>query len=307
MFRLPNAPSPQAETHELADFVEWQAWRDGSASLRNTNAVVDRLNDNFNNLGCWDDSDQSADQLDEVFLELERRSVACNGGYPFDLQMNGTVLSHLAAMDGASATTYRFLLLATRLNMKNERVHSAMDGTALMEELGACIMRNYLGHERAESFVFGTSAEGGFPKHVDDLCRVLGEGGGYSPADPGRVRAMDAKIDAVSWIPFTDRNPGKLIVFTQCKTGTNWRGYLGDLQPEAFMQTWTRDRVLNLRPLRAFCVSEALDRSRWIETSAQGGLFLDRCRLVDFANPLDSALCERMKRWTNAAFMYVTQ
>lgn len=59
MFRLPNAPSPRAETHEIADFVEWCAWRDGKCSARAANLAIDQVDDNFENDGCNDDSDET--------------------------------------------------------------------------------------------------------------------------------------------------------------------------------------------------------------------------------------------------------
>ena len=198
MFRLPNAPSPRADIHELADFVEWQAWKDGSISLRAANSAVNRLDDNFHNDGCRDDSDATADFMDDVFLELERRNAACNGGYPFQFERNGTVFLHLPENLSDSAITYRFLLMATRLNMATQNVHAELNGTFLMEELGASVMRNYLGSARAESYLFGTSESVSFPDHVNSLCQAMGEGGGFSPADPGRLRAKDAKVDVVS-------------------------------------------------------------------------------------------------------------
>jgi hypothetical protein len=302
MFRLPHAPSPRAEIHELADFIEWCAWRDGQCSARAANMALDQVNDNFDNQGCDDDSDETGRNLEEVFVELERRVKACGGGYPFQLDRVGSVLTHLRKADNSRCAIYHYLLLSTRLDMKDNREHGDIDGADLLERLAAHVMRNYLGPERARSEVFGTSTQGSFAEKVDALCLALSEGGGFKQWDRGRVYANDAKLDVVTWIPFSDGHPGKLIVFTQCKTGSTWRNRLGDLNPEAFLKTWTQHRCVSLTPLRAFCVSEAASQSRWTEITAQAGIFLDRCRIIDFAHNLDAALLKNLKRWTMEAF-----
>ncbi len=305
MFRLPNAPSAQAETHELADFVEWCAWRDGRSSARAVNMALDQVDDNFTNDGCNDDSDENGQKLEEVFCEFERREKACGGGYPFKLDRTGSVLTHLGSVGGPRCAIYHYLLLSTRLDMKNNRRHADIDGTHLMEHLSAHVMSNYVGGTRAISKVFGTARKGGFPDKVNALCKSLEEGGGFKHWDRGRVWANDAKLDVVTWIPFSDGHPGKLIVFTQCKTGSTWRDHLGDLNPEAFFKTWTQHRCVTLTPMRAFCVAEATSQSRWTEISSQAGIFLDRCRLVDFAHGLGASTLRLLNRWTKAAYRSV--
>jgi hypothetical protein len=303
MFHLPNSPSPRAESHELADFIEWCAWRDGRSSARAVNTVLNQMDDNLDNEGCDDDSDRTSDDLEDVFLEIERRARACGGGYPFDLDHSGNILSHCKG-DDPRHVIYRYLLLGTRLDMKNNRVHAGINGTELLEYLGEQVMRNYLGGERAKSEVFGTAQRSSFRQRVDDLCAFLGEGGGFKKNNGGKVRAKDAKLDVFTWIPFSDKNPGKLIIFTQCKTGSTWRDHLGDLNPEAFFKTWTRERIAMLAPMKAFCVAEAISQSQWTDTDIvpRAGLFLDRCRLVDFAHRIDATLLDKLTKWTEAAF-----
>ncbi len=302
MFRLPNAPSARAEAHEIADFIEWCAWRDGKCSARAANKAIDQADDNFENVGCDDNSDQTGTNLEEVFIELESRVTACGGGYPFELDNVGSVLTHLGMDCDPRHIIYHYLLLSTRLDMKSNRRHADIDGADLLEHLGAHVMRNYLGVKRAKSKVFGTARRGGFQEKVEDLCHSLGEGGGFKHWDSGRVYANDAKLDVVTWVPFSDDHPGKLIVFTQCKTGSTWRNRLGDLNPQAFLKSWTEHRCVMFDPLRAFCVSEAASRSRWTEISTQAGIFFDRCRLVDFAHDMDPSLLKTLRRWTKEAF-----
>lgn len=300
MFKLPHTPSPQAEVHELADFVELQCWINGSASRREIIADLGRVDDNDHNIGCDDDEDEASDSLDEVMLEIEHRESACGSGYPFRLDLEGTVLRFDTDNNGHRSIVYRYLLLSTRLNMKDDRIHSGIDGSLLLEEVSGQALKSYLGTTRARSFVFGTASSDSFPTKVTALCRELREGTQFRALDDAVVRANDDKLDAVAWVPFSDLLPGQLIIFGQCKTGSTWGGQVTQLQPETFIKRWMRDPIL-VTPVRAFCISEAANRSRWSGTSLATGVLLDRCRLVDFCDNLPPDLLDKVSRWTAAA------
>ncbi len=300
MFKLPNSPSPHADTNELADFVELLSWGFGATSKREIIAYLGRVDDNDDNNGCDDDDDENSEFLDEVMNEIERRKSACGSGYPFHLDFEGTVLRHNENDNGERAVLYRYLLLGTRLNMKDNRVHAEIDGAELLEEISAKVLQNYLGPSRAHSIVFGTSTRGRFQDKVDSLCHALHEGLGFRPPDDESVNANDDKLDAVAWVPFSDCLPGQLIIFAQCKTGTNWQESKTQLQPDAFMKLWF-ECATAVNPIRALCVSEAPDRSRWIRLSTYAGILLDRCRLVDFCNDLPTELVDKIIQWTSAA------
>jgi hypothetical protein len=306
MFKLPNLPSPRAEPHELADFAELLAWDKGKTSAREIVAYLGRLDDNDGNVGCDDDDDENAAELDEVMNEVDRRRDACKDGYPFVLELDGTVLRSAPTDQNHRSHIYHYLLLATRLNMKTSCVHADIDGTKLLEELSAKVLQCYLGSERARTLVFGTGIQGGFEEKISHLCKQLGEGGCFRNVDDAAAQARDDKLDTVTWVPFSDGKPGQLIVFGQCKTGSNWRDLITQLQPDAFIKRWMSNGYFLLNPLRALCVSEAADRSRWSGVSVYAGLFLDRCRLVDHCESIDPELLDRVKAWNAAAKMTVT-
>lgn len=150
MFKLPDLPSTQAECHELADFAELLAWDKGSVSAREIAAYLGRLGENDRNVGCDDNDDETADEIDEVMNEIERRASACGGGYPFVLELKGTVLRHSPNKKDHRSDLYHYLLLSTRLNMTKDRVHVEIDGADLLEEIAAETLRCYLGKERAK-------------------------------------------------------------------------------------------------------------------------------------------------------------
>lgn len=301
MFKLPALPSPRADVHELADFAELLAWQNNSVSAREILAYLGRAGDNEYNEGVDDEDDINADALDDVMIEIDRRSKSCAGGYPFALDLKGTVLRHDPSDFSERAIVYRYLLLSTRLNMTVDKRQAGIDGTGLLEEISAAVLRCYLGHGRARSVVFGTAIGGTFHDKVDALCRSLGEGGGFEALDPGPVNANDDRLDSVAWIPFSDMRSGKLIIFCQCKTGSSWREHTTQLQPDAFIRRWMKHRSFLVVPVRAFCVSESTCPHHWGGLVSYAGLLFDRLRLVDFLERIEPDLLERIRSWNAAA------
>jgi hypothetical protein len=300
MFKLPNLPSTEADTPELADFAELLCWVNGSTSKREIVAYLGRLDDNDDNVGCDDDDDKNSDSIDEVMVEIERRASACGSGYPFHLDTEGTVLRHDEENVVHQAQIYRYLLLGTRLNMKKNGTQAQVDGALLFEEVCAHILKNFLGGERARSLVFGTASQGSFEDKVNALCHHLGEGAGYRNLNTAPEQAKDGKLDVVAWIPFSDQKVGQLIIFSQCKTGTSWEDQVSHLQPTAFINKWI-DGAVAVHPVRSLCVSEAFSRAHWHTICIDAGILFDRCRIVDFCPVLEKKLIDKVGRWTAAA------
>ena len=308
MFKLPGLPSPGADTHELADFAELLCWRTGVTSAQ---AIIRYLGRNEGNegkkRGCEDSDDDNSTELDIVMNEISLRAKACGGGYPFQLLEEGTVLKinrQALADDPTRTTIYQYLLLSTRLNMQADKNHASIDGTTLLESISAHVLKRYLGHERADSIVFGTSKSAKFDVSVKNLCKLLGEGSGFqNPDGNAPVYAKDGNLDVVAWTPFADQLPGKLILFAQCKTGTSWRDSIHELQALAFCSKWLRQQPIVL-PVRAFCIAESASRVRWMSNAIDAGLLFDRSRIVELSGELDSRLLTRIQKWTKAAFRF---
>ncbi|MEW4566141.1 hypothetical protein AB1K70_26725 [Bremerella sp. JC770] len=301
-FKLPSLPSARAAHHELADFAELVCWEQGEVSERQVIAYLGQIDDNEYNEGCDDDEDEAGEYLPEVMNEIERRSEACRGGYPFRLSSTGTVLFYKDELDESiESLVYRYLLLSTRLDMQKDKIHAGIDGTELLEHLSAHVLQQYLG-SRSRSMVFGTAIASTFPKRISNLCQNVGEGINFRPLDQNAtVTANDDKLDAVAWVPFTDCDPGKLVVFAQCKTGTNWQSMTTQLQPTDFIKRWMLNPYL-VDPIRALFISEAINRARWGEFCTSAGLLFDRCRIVDYCEGFDMA---EIKDWVTAAHAQV--
>ena len=303
MFRWPHVPSPRAPEHELADFAELVCWQRGNASVTELTQDLGRLDENDYSSGVPEE-DEIPMYVQNAFLEIERREDACGGGYPFSLNQYGDSLQNLQGTNTAGHLFYKYLLLATRLNMgsgpRNDRMHAGLDATSLLEELSAEVCKEYFG-QQAESMVFGmTAGAAAFPNRVDELCSKIGEGDGFMNRTNSQVSAKDGKLDVVVWKPFSDRLAGKLIGFGQCKTGINYKDALTQLLPDSFCRKWMRSSPA-MSPIRMYFLAEALPRNSWYNFASDAGLLFDRGRMVDFTNHVSQQLSKNVGDWTTSA------
>ena len=299
MFKWPGVPSSRAPEHELADFAELLCWQQGNVSVTALAQSLGRLAENDYSDGVPEEEEIPND-IAGAFQEIERRIVACDGGYPFEVDERGNALHTIQDVGNGKHLVYKYLLLATRLKMNNNRKHENIDGADLLEYLAAEVARQYLG-TRAESIVFGTAEDASdFPNKVDSLCKRLGEGEGFTKGGRRSRYKKDDKLDVVAWKAFTDRREGKLIAFGQCKTGTNWKDHVSQLQPDVFCRKWFQLQPV-LMPVRMFFISEALSSVDWGDYSVEAGLLFDRCRIVDFCDDINGGLSAKLESWTGAA------
>jgi hypothetical protein len=303
-FKLPDRPTTRAHSHELADFAEIQTLLRHSFSSTELQRFLSRIDDNFENEGIVDDDVANEDLSDKVMQEIESRLNACPEGYPFEMNMAGMHISIRDAVSANQAKVYRYLLLATRLDMNANRVQNSIDGALLMEELGASALRQYLGGMRARTIVFGTAQAGSFSAKVTKLCSEFREGGIFNNPNLGPVTRNDDGLDVVGWIPFSDVLPSKICVFAQCKTGTSWRDDTTKLVPSTFIKKWMTGSFA-LDPVKAYIIAESVSRDYWNTTSIESGVLIDRCRIVDFSTDIDTDLITRIESWTDGAMQYL--
>ena len=300
MFKWPTPPSPRAHKHELADFAELICWKDNGTSATALSRSLARLEENDYSGGVPEEEELDA-RVEQAYMEIERRQEVCGDSYPFTIGNQGLTLQASQETGNPRHVIYKYLLLATRLNMNNHQNHANIDGTKIFEDLSAEVAKEYLG-TRAQSVVFGAAAgSAGFPEKVDYLCSLLGEGGGFIGRNVEDTDAKDGKLDVVAWTPFKDGLPGKLIGFGQCKTGTYWEDSVTQLQPSAFREKWLSS-ALFVPPVRMFFIAEDLASSpKRRGVAIDAGLLFDRCRIVDFCDGVDSDVITKIQEWTEAA------
>jgi hypothetical protein len=305
MYKIPDVPSPKADVHEIADFIEIECIKNGSVSGRELFSSLDLLDDHYYPDGVPED-DNLEPKIADSLHEIDRRYRMCGAKYPFRVERHGYLVTLNSSVDEPIREIYTFLLFATRLDMKSHRIQNDIDGALLFEELSEYIGKNYFG-ERAESYLFGTaSGENNFNKKIISLAKRMGEGGDFKNRDETSPNInKDDGLDVVVWKSFSDGSCGKLIGFGQCKTGTHWKNYLTILQPDSFCKKWFRDQP-TVNPVRLFFISESILRNRWYEHASEGGILFDRCRIMDYL-PIKDTLpfLSQIKAWNNAVIDYI--
>lgn len=255
--------------------------------------------------GIIDDDDKIYDCLQLALGEIDRRRTACGIGYPFSTDYD---VIKLTSTDTVSILSYKYLLFATRLNMKTCKIIDGVDGTLLFEELSAIAVKDYLGLH-SESMVFGTSTEGGFRGKILDLISRIKEGKDYKTSYKSTNDEKDGGLDVVVWKSFADGEKGKFIGFGQCKTGTEWRNQVGALDPSDFCNTYFVDSPF-CRPIKLFFVAESF-RDNWEKICRRSGILFDRCRIMEHLGSLKNRdhidLRSRMSTWVDGNMKYIIQ
>jgi hypothetical protein len=258
--------------------------------------------------------DRARRVAEDAFNELSDRLESCGAGkselsrYPFALSFGSTLLSlkRPFRLNSNFGLLYWFLLFVTRADMSSTaRTLDHTDPTKVFEQLCAEVLCDFWGGSSKYSgaMVVGTaSAKGktGFKARIAELCQNIGEGNGWrlGAVSPG---AGDAKLDLAAWRRFADKRQGGLIGFAQCKTGVHWRDHLTKLQPETFCRRFFQ-QVPTIVPLRLYMVPHRIGSHRWEEHSLDGGLLMDRCRILQYGGRVSPSTLRQCRRWVHAAY-----
>ena len=300
-YKIPGLPSVQAYKEEMADFWEVQAIRNPNLFVSSTqiSKTISTGLDEIKNNGLEDENDELNRDLDNVLLELQNRPKYCCHGYPFTfnrfsikLDENGSDLKKV----------YLFLLLCTRFNMKENRVHGDVDGTLLFERLCVHVAKNYFG-SNSKSFVFGTANSGNFETKVRDMISKIGEGNSFKNPNNNPSTKKDDSIDVVVWKEFSDTRIGKLIAFGQCKTGTSsWRDEKHKLKPRDFCTKWFKEEPVH-PPLPLVFICDTMNENRNFYSDQQGYLIFNRFRILEYtvADDLDESFMRDLNSWLSNA------
>jgi len=314
-FRLPAPPSPSTESPvEIADF--WEILATGQPgsdiSLSSVRAVIDRVAESDPAEDAEEDIEEEG-RFDDAIDEVKYRMCVCGEAYPFYFTSDSErVLALRDEGTCAKRALYLFLLLATRLNMNSRRVFEEIDAPLLFEEVCEAALKEMCG-PRGRTHRFGTSA--GDQNFDDRLRSFFSELQEFALRDDREIpkHGGDDGLDLAWWntfawhcdIPYQgvhERPPGKLIVLAQCKTGTSWAAPdMQRLQPSTFFDKWMTHTPLG-QTARSFMAAARVDHSEWEDMHREGGMFFDRCRIVDYAAPrMSDELWIKVRRWTTAA------
>lgn len=296
---LLKIPSVTSNISDIADFLEVQCILspEQSYSINSARSTMSIESDELNLDGIEDDDSRLLNRLEEALSEIEQRKRRCNNKYPFLIEHNRIFVN--VNVPQFYFDIYIYLLFATIWNMGSKRIMGGHDGSLLFEELSEKIAMSYFG-ENTKSMIFGTGAQERttFRDKIEALLRALNEGGNFKEPEGSTKRQNDGKLDIVVWKPFSDNRGSKLIGMGQCKTGTSWESVVTQLQPSVFFGSYC-SMYPYVEPIRMFFVAASC-KEKWEELSRSGGIFFDRCRIMDYLpDSINEDLLNRIQCWFN--------
>lgn len=299
-----NRPNSQDSVQVVADYIELQCLLTqtpvSSYSLRSLFSISD---DEISNNGLESSDDLSMYAIEDGIKECEQRAMYCPARYPFNVSPGSL---ELQMTDESNKEIYQFLLLSTRLDMRDQRVQGGYDGTKLFEELCASVAKEYFGHH-SKVMVFGTAVEGGFKQKIENVIRKLNLTSMYKNPLGSSGKQKDAAVDVIVWIPFTDKKDSQMIAIGQCKTGTHWESMLSSTRPDVFFESYFTGMPF-AGVGRLFFVTESWGIDRWEERSRRAGIMFDRTRIMEFLpTNICSNLMIKIKQWNQAALVCAEQ
>ena len=298
MFKLGNIPSIKDDISEIADFIEIKCLfsEERIFSIESAKSALSVESDELHFEGIDDDDDRTYNRLMEVFAELKQRKKDCNDFYPFVI--NDDLISYNNECGQQIEEIYKYLLFATRANMRDDRhFGEGKDSALIFEVLSQYICESYFGNQSI-SMVFGTASEMTFKEKIKELIVKLNFKSEVREPVGGNGKRKDGKLDVIVWNPFKDKRDSMLIGMAQCKTGTHWDETLTQLQPSNFFRNYMYYYPI-ADPIRLFFITEAVAiTEQWEERARNAGILFDRQRIMSLL-PLniDEHLLNNIKEW----------
>jgi hypothetical protein len=247
-------------------------------------------------------------RLELLTEEIELRAQLGQNVYPFRVRGDRVV-----QVDVYGENAYFFLLAlsskdaAYRHDRRTHEVEAAFDLLALEA------MRRYLGHE-AEGVRFSKMSSDAddsttrpklFSEAIEWLRNLLDLREGHKkPLDeeldrhwewedesdprPALNTYQDGGVDLVVWWKFKDGRRGFPVLLVQCTVQLTWERKLGDI-PIKLWEQWINFSMVPPQTALVIPFSEDPEDERWDDRSLRAGIVVDRVRLLELLDELDSA------------------
>lgn len=178
---------------------------------------------------------------------------------------------------------YIFCLLLSYCSDKQKRV-AGLKHEIMFEQLACVVARRYIDGKVLRFGFPRTDLPRSFTKALGCVCCKLHE---WTPFAGRTGRQKDGGLDLLAWKPFPDGQPGKLILFGHCASGSDWDEKINELQPHDFCSSWLGGDRSPI--VKTFFIPHRLEAEDFDRRAVSAKLFFDRCRMALYADTAEFA------------------
>ena len=266
-----------ANDADQAELVALRSGRARTSSGIHDDQIAETVVDFYGSQNGFDEADWQLleTSLDgassQINAELERRSKALRGLYPFTL--NGDILTY----EQLESQLYEFLLCASLTS--NLTKGPNCNFPRIFERIAAELSANFMGSNARYCHIGWPNCRKRFKAAVMTAIEASGELK-WQPDDglpnSGPISG-DEGVDYIIWKEFGCGRPiGQPFYFGQCACGNDWDTKLKDVS-ERFFKWFAR---LKVKPGKFLAVPYVVPDIKLKEASRDAGIVMDRLRLV---------------------------
>jgi len=303
MLSIPNIGCIRDDVSLACDWIEVSCWlEDDFMTSQDVLSELDSENIFEIEEGPTGLLDEERQQyIDDLWLELVRRSQNYNSAYPFSIE--DYRIEH--RRDSTSLHAYLFfpILSVARYREKwtDSTKHLGYNEQGSIFEIISKVALDSI-FPRWETWISGWGADnpGNWNSIVEEVC----ERTGATKTDEAEIwdtpNAKERGMDILLYRHFGDARPSLPCFLIQCGSGKHWPDKLAE--PE--LNIWESALNFHAKPNRAFCCPYYLEEAEFKRTTTRlkPGFFIDRERLLcglGESFELDSNSQNRIEAWVS--------
>lgn len=227
------------------------------------------------------------EDIDSVFLELERRVLLYGKNKPFEI--DGTNIIPKAKWK--NCPEYSLCLFYSTYGVGRTLKGSKRDmGTKLFEDITKYCLENYLS---SFGFLFGFPSTLSFKDQLDLFANKINE----KRIDDPNPHDKDRDVDLVICKQFDEIRNNSILIFVQCAAGKNW----DDKKPVAIESYRRYFSFSNKAVVSSMAITQVVSIEEWNNACDDYGVIIDRARLYRIfsskSNSLSKPLKNKIIKW----------
>lgn len=221
------------------------------------------------------------EDIDSVFLELERRFILYGKNKPFEI--NGTNVT--PKISWKKCPEHSLCLFYSTYGVSNTIKGGKRDmGTKLFEDITKNCLENYLS---SFGYIFGFPNELSFKDQLDQFAKKINE----KRIDDPSPYDKDRGVDLVLCSQFDEIRNNSILFFVQCAAGKNW----DDKKPVSVDSYRRYFSFSSKAVISSIAITQIVSIDEWKNACDDHGIIIDRARLYRIFSSKSSSISKPLK------------